>query len=100
MSHTRATQQAVTIAAVVLLVYGLVRLLQLAVRCSAHPAVQRQLQLADERFTAYTYVASHPPTRFNSRQPVPAGTPVREIDYWCRVDNIDLTRQYGHRHRR
>lgn len=83
VAHSRDPAQAATIAAVVLLVYGLVRLLDhLAARRDAHPAVRRQLELARECLAEHPHVNTHSANRPVDREraqkrPPIAGAPYR-----------------------
>jgi len=79
VAHSRDPAQAATIAAVVLLVYGLVRLLDhLATRRDAHPAVRRQLELAHERLAEHPSVASHPAGQPVNHERTPRRLPIAD----------------------
>ena len=95
VAHSRDPAQAATIAAVVFLVYGLIRLLDhLAAQRGAQPAVQRQLRLARDRLAEHPAVVTYPASHDVNRELAPRHPPVADMPYrW--VTNVDPGHQYG-----
>lgn len=95
VAHSRDPTQAATIAAVVLLAYGLVRLLDhLAAQRGAHPAVQRQLELARDRFAEHPFVVSNPAGQPVNDKRTPGRPPIVDAPH-RRAVNVDTRHQHG-----
>jgi hypothetical protein len=82
VAYSRAPAQAATIAAVVLLAYGLVRLLDRRAELhGAQAAVRRQLQLAYDRFSEHPFVIDDPVDTPVDRESAPTRMPAVGVDY-------------------
>jgi hypothetical protein len=95
VAHTRDPAQAATIAAVVLLVYGLIRLLDhLAARRDVHRAVRRQLELAHECLAEHPSVASYPASQPVNQERTPRRPSVADASH-RRTAKVDPRYEHG-----
>lgn len=96
VAHSRDPAQAATVAAVFLLVYGLVHLLNyVAERHGAQAAVRRQLRLADARLAEHIYVANQPAKRSVNLPPSTSHAAVGQNDDPRHTPRTDPVSQYG-----
>ena len=86
VAHSRDPAQTAAIAAVVLLVYGVVRLLDhIAAQHHAQVAVRRQLQLAADCIAEHPHVANYPAGATTGQTPVSSQRPMVEVDHLRRA---------------
>ena len=98
MAHCRDPVQAATIAAVVLLAYGLVRLLDhIAAQHHAQAAVRRQLQLAADRIAEHAEVAPQTAGAMSDLTPIASHTPMAEVDHLRRAGRAEPGRRQARR---
>lgn len=95
VAHSRDPAQVATIAAVVLLVYGLVRLLEhLAAQRGSQPAVLRQLRIAHDRLAEHPYVATYPASEPDDGERTPTRPPIVDMPH-RRAANVPPARRHG-----
>jgi len=98
VAHSRDAVQAATIAAVVLLAYGLVRLLDhIAAQHHAQAAVRRQLQLAADRIAEHAEVAPQTAGAMSDLTPIASHTPMAEVDHLRRAGRAEPGRRQARR---
>ena len=96
VAYSRDPAQAAAIAAVVLLVFGLVRLLDhLAARHTTDQALRWQLRLAGTHLAGHPYVANYPTTRPAHQTAVPSRPPIAEVDHLRRARPAGPTGHHG-----
>lgn len=98
VTHSRDPAQTAAIAAVVLLVYGLVRLLDhVAARHHAQVAVRRQLQLAADCMAEHALVTSHANDATTGRATAPSQRPMADVDHLRRAGQAEPARHQPRR---
>jgi hypothetical protein len=95
VAHSRDPAQAAITVAVVLLAYGLVRLLDhLAAQRGAQAAVRRQLELASDRLAEHPYVTTYPGSQLVGRERTPRRLPLADVPY-RQAKNVNPRHQHG-----
>jgi hypothetical protein len=86
VAYSRDPAQTAAIAAVVLLTYGLIRLLDhLATQRHAHPAARRQVQLAADRLAEHALITNHATGPTTDRGPIASQRSTAELDHQRRT---------------
>ena len=98
MAHSRDPAQLAAVAAAVLLVYGLVRLLDhVAARQQAQAAARRQLQLAAKCMTEHAVIADHVASSAAGRASVVTQQPMIQAGHIPQASRTEPSRPLGRR---